>query len=92
MELVGPVMAARKGLREELSALSTPRHLCRHDLGLTFLAINLDPNQLVKIVATTSAVGVIVDAVIVRTLLVSAIVGPHWDAGIGGCHPASPKS
>jgi RND superfamily putative drug exporter len=41
-------------------------------LTVTFLAISLDPNQLVKIVATTSAVGIIVDAVIVRTLLVPA--------------------
>lgn len=44
-------------------------------LAVTFLAISLDPNQLVKIVATASAVGIIVDAVIVRTLLVPAIVG-----------------
>jgi RND superfamily putative drug exporter len=41
-------------------------------LTVTFLAISLDPNQLVKIVATTSTVGIIVDAVIVRTLLVPA--------------------
>jgi putative drug exporter of the RND superfamily len=43
-------------------------------LTVTFLAISLHPDQLVKTVATTSAVGIIVDAVIVRTLLVPAIV------------------
>jgi putative drug exporter of the RND superfamily len=43
-------------------------------LMVTFLSISLDPNQLVKIVTTTSAVGIVVDAVIVRTLLVPAIV------------------
>ncbi len=43
-------------------------------LMVTFLSISLDPNQLVKIVASTSAMGIVVDAVIVRTLLVPAIV------------------
>ncbi len=43
-------------------------------LMVTFLSISLDPNQLVKIVSTTSAAGIMVDAVIVRTLLVPAVV------------------
>jgi putative drug exporter of the RND superfamily len=43
-------------------------------LTVTFPAISLGPDQLVKIVATTRAVGIIVDAVIVRTLLIPAIV------------------
>jgi len=43
-------------------------------LMVTFLSISMDPNQLIKIVATTSAVGIVVDAVIVRTLLVPAVV------------------
>jgi MMPL family len=74
MELVDTVMAAPKGLCEELSALSTPRHLWRHDLDGNLPCDQSRPDQLVKIVATTSAVGIIVDAVIVRTLLVPAIV------------------
>ena len=43
-------------------------------LMVTLLAMSLDPNQLVKIVSTTLAVGIVIDAVIVRTLLVPAIV------------------
>src|SRR5258708_26449513 len=43
-------------------------------LMVTFLSISLDPNQLVKIVTTTGAVGIVGDAVIVKTLLVPAIV------------------
>lgn len=43
-------------------------------LMVTFLSLSIDPNQLVKISSTTLAVGVIVDAVIIRTLLVPALV------------------
>ena len=38
------------------------------------LAIALDPNQLVKITSTTLAAGILIDAVIVRSLLVPAVV------------------
>jgi RND superfamily putative drug exporter len=43
-------------------------------LAVSFLALSTNPNQLVKIVASALAVGVLVDAVIVRTLLVPALV------------------
>jgi RND superfamily putative drug exporter len=43
-------------------------------LMVTFLSLSIDPNQIVKISSTTLAVGVIVDAVIIRTLLVPALV------------------
>lgn len=43
-------------------------------LMVTFLSLSIDPNQLVKISSTTLAVGVIMDAVIIRTLLVPALV------------------
>lgn len=43
-------------------------------LMVTFFSISLDPNQIVRIQASTLAVGVIVDAVIIRTLLVPALV------------------
>jgi len=41
---------------------------------VSLLSISSDPNQLVKIVSTTLAVGVIVDAVLIRTILVPALV------------------
>jgi RND superfamily putative drug exporter len=43
-------------------------------LMVTFLSLSIDPNQLVKISSTTLAVGVVMDAVIIRTLLVPALV------------------
>jgi len=43
-------------------------------LMVTFLSLSIDPNQIVKITSTTLAVGVIVDALIIRTLLVPALV------------------
>jgi RND superfamily putative drug exporter len=43
-------------------------------LVVSFLSLSSNPNQLVKIVASALAFGVIVDAVIVRTLLVPALV------------------
>ncbi len=43
-------------------------------LMVTFLALSIDPNQLVKTTSTTLAVGVIVDAVVIRALLVPALV------------------
>ena len=43
-------------------------------LMVTFLSLSIDPNQIVKIQASTLAVGVIIDAVIIRTLLVPALV------------------
>ncbi len=51
-------------------------------LMVTFLSLSIDPNQIVKIQASTLAVGIIVDAVIIRTLLVPALVslmgGLNW--------------
>lgn len=41
---------------------------------VTFLSLSIDPNQIVKISSTTLAIGVLVDAVIIRTLLVPALV------------------
>jgi RND superfamily putative drug exporter len=43
-------------------------------LMITFLSLSIDPNQLVRISSTTLAVGVVIDAVIIRTLLVPALV------------------
>ena len=43
-------------------------------LMVTFLSLSIDPNQLVRISSTTLAVGVVIDAVIIRTLLVPALV------------------
>jgi RND superfamily putative drug exporter len=43
-------------------------------LMVTFLSLSIDPNQLVKISATTLAVGVMMDALIIRSLLVPALV------------------
>lgn len=43
-------------------------------LAVSFLALSSNPNQLIKIVATALAFGVVLDAVIVRTLLVPALI------------------
>jgi putative drug exporter of the RND superfamily len=43
-------------------------------LMVTFLSLSIGPNQIVKISATTLAVGIIMDAVIIRSLLVPALV------------------
>ena len=43
-------------------------------LMITFLSVSIDPNQIVKIMATTLAVGVLVDALIIRSLIVPALV------------------
>lgn len=43
-------------------------------LMVTFLSLSIDPNQLVRISSTTLAVGVVMDAIIIRTLLVPALV------------------
>jgi RND superfamily putative drug exporter len=43
-------------------------------LMVTFLSLSIDPNQIVKISSTTLAFGVIMDAVIIRSLLVPALV------------------
>jgi RND superfamily putative drug exporter len=43
-------------------------------LMVTFLSLSIDPNQIVKISSTALAVGVMMDALIVRALLVPALV------------------
>ena len=43
-------------------------------LMITFLSLSIDPNQIVKISSTTLAVGVVMDAIIIRSLLVPALV------------------
>ena len=43
-------------------------------LAISFLTLSTNPNQLIKIVATALAFGIVVDAVIVRTLLVPALI------------------
>ena len=51
-------------------------------LMVTFLSLSIDPNQIIKIQASTLAIGIIADAVIIRTLLVPALVslmgGLNW--------------
>jgi uncharacterized membrane protein YdfJ with MMPL/SSD domain len=43
-------------------------------LAASFLSLSTNPNELVRIVATALAAGVLVDALVVRTLLVPALV------------------
>jgi RND superfamily putative drug exporter len=43
-------------------------------LMISFLSLSGDPNQIPKIISTTLAAGVVVDAIIIRTLLVPALV------------------
>jgi RND superfamily putative drug exporter len=43
-------------------------------LMISFLALSGDPNQIPKIISTSLAAGVVVDAFIIRTLLVPALV------------------
>ncbi len=43
-------------------------------LAVSFLALSADPNQLVKIVATALTAGIVLDAVVIRTLLVPALM------------------
>jgi len=43
-------------------------------LMITFLSLSIDPNQIVKISSTTLAVGVVTDAIVIRSLLVPALV------------------
>jgi RND superfamily putative drug exporter len=43
-------------------------------LMVTFLSLSIDPNQIIKITSTTLAVGVMMDALIIRSLLVPALV------------------
>ncbi len=61
-------------------------------LMISFLSLSGDPNQIPKIISTTLAAGVVVDAVIIRTLLVPALVSlmgrwnwwtPSWIGGSG---------
>ncbi|HEY3888254.1 MAG TPA: MMPL family transporter [Caulobacteraceae bacterium] len=68
-------------------------------LMVTFLSLSIDPNQIVKIQASTLAVGIIIDAVIIRTLLVPALVSlmgrlnwwmPAWLAGLLPARSAVP--
>lgn len=51
-------------------------------LMVTLLSLSADPNQIVRIITSTLAVGVIVDAVVIRTLLLPALVsligGWNW--------------
>ena len=43
-------------------------------LAISFISLSTSPNQLVQIIATALAFGILVDAVIIRTLLVPALV------------------
>lgn len=43
-------------------------------LMVTFLSLSIDPNQIVAIFGSTLAVGVVVDALVIRTLLLPALV------------------
>jgi RND superfamily putative drug exporter len=43
-------------------------------LAISFVSLSTSPNQLVQIIATALAFGILVDAVIIRTLLVPALV------------------
>jgi RND superfamily putative drug exporter len=63
-------------------------------LMVTFLSLSIGPNQIVKISATTLAIGIIMDAVIIRSLLVPALVSlmGRWNwwmpAGLARLLPA----
>ena len=43
-------------------------------LAVSFLTLSSNPNQLVKIVATALAFGIVIDAAVIRTLLVPALI------------------
>ena len=43
-------------------------------LAVSFLTLSSSPNQLVKIVATALSTGILLDAVVIRTLLVPAVI------------------
>jgi RND superfamily putative drug exporter len=43
-------------------------------VAVSFLTLSSTPNQLVRIIASALAVGILLDAVIVRTLLVPALI------------------
>jgi RND superfamily putative drug exporter len=43
-------------------------------LAISFIALSTNPNVLVQIIGSALAFGILVDAVIIRTLLVPAIV------------------
>jgi RND superfamily putative drug exporter len=63
-------------------------------LMVTFLSLSIGPNQIVKISATTLAIGIIMDAVIIRSLLLPALVSlmGRWNwwmpAGLARLLPA----
>jgi RND superfamily putative drug exporter len=43
-------------------------------LAISFVSLSTNPNQLVQIIASALAFGILVDAAIIRTLLVPALV------------------
>ncbi len=43
-------------------------------LAVSFLTLSTNPNQLVKIVATALSTGILLDAIVIRTLLVPALI------------------
>ena len=43
-------------------------------LAVSFITLSANPNQLIKIVATALAAGILLDAVVIRTLLVPALI------------------
>ncbi|MDQ2762749.1 MAG: MMPL family transporter [Pseudomonadota bacterium] len=63
-------------------------------LMVTFLSISLNPNQIVRIMASTLAVGVVIDAVIIRTLLVPALVSVmgRWNWWFPASLPLLPRN
>ncbi len=50
-------------------------------MAISFTSLSTAPDVVVEMIATGLAVGILVDAVIVRTLLVSALVAimGHWN-------------
>ena len=67
---------------------------------VTLLSLSADPNQIVRIITSTLAVGVIVDAVVIRTLLLPALVSlmgrwnwwlPTWPARLLRVKPSLPR-
>jgi hypothetical protein len=58
-------------------------------LAISFLSLSTSPDLPVRMIATGLSFGILLDAFVIRTLLVPAL-SRSWAAGTGGCPQASP--
>jgi RND superfamily putative drug exporter len=70
-------------------------------LGLAFVALSASPGTEIKIAATALAAGILLDATIVRGVLVPAVMSilgrwnwwlPHWPARVLRVEPSVPRN